>query len=67
MLDDRTGTRATCIASQLPFELFHEQMQGPTVTDAVMDPILQRAYRIVIRGESMRTQKDHLQGDETSG
>jgi len=55
------------IASQLPFELWHEQMQGPTVADAVMDRILHRAHRIVMRGESMRTKEDPLQADETSG
>jgi len=67
VLDDRTGTRATCIASQLPFELWHEQMPDPTVADAVMDRILHRAHRIVMRGESMRTKEDPLQADETSG
>jgi len=42
-------------------------MPGPTVADAVMDRILHRAHRIVMRGESMRTKEDPLQGDETSG
>jgi DNA replication protein DnaC len=67
VLDDRTGTRATCIASPLPLDLWHEQMPDPTVADAVMDRILYRAHRIVMRGESMRAKEDPLQGDETSG
>lgn len=67
ILDDRTGLRATCIASQLPFELWHEQMPDPTVADAVMDRILHRAHRIIMRGESMRTKEEPLQEDESSG
>ncbi len=66
ILDDRTGLRAICIASQLPFELWHEQMPDPTVADAVMDRILHRAHRIIMRGESMRTKEEPLQEDESS-
>lgn len=36
VLDDRIGTRATCIASQLSFDLWYELMPDLTVADIVM-------------------------------
>lgn len=54
ILDDRYQTRATCIASQVPVERWHDWFPDATTADAVLDRLVHRAYRVPIQGESMR-------------
>ena len=54
LLDDRVGTRATLITSQLPVTSWHEWLNDPTLADAILDRIVHTAHKIVLKGESMR-------------
>jgi len=54
LLDDRVGTRATLITSQLPVSGWHEWLNDPTLADAILDRIVHSAHRIALKGESMR-------------
>jgi DNA replication protein DnaC len=54
VIDDRTGTRSTLVASQLPFENWHAVVKDPTVSDAILDRLIHTAYPIALQGESMR-------------
>jgi DNA replication protein DnaC len=54
VLDDRVGTRATVITSQLPVEHWHEYLGEPTLADAILDRILHSSHRLSLAGESMR-------------
>jgi DNA replication protein DnaC len=54
VLEDRNGLRSTVITSQLPVSSWHEYIQDPTVADAILDRIVHNAYRIELKGESMR-------------
>jgi DNA replication protein DnaC len=55
VIEDRARLRATVITSQLPVEHWHEALGGePTVSDAVMDRLLERAHRIELTGDSLR-------------
>ncbi|MDA8199414.1 MAG: IS21-like element helper ATPase IstB [Thermaerobacter sp.] len=54
ILDDRYQTRATCIASQVPVDRWHDWFPDPTTADAVLDRIVHQAIQVPIRGESMR-------------
>lgn len=54
LLDDRVGTRATLITSQLPVTAWHEWLNDPTLADAILDRIVHAAHKISLRGESMR-------------
>lgn len=54
LLDDRHGRRATLITSQLPLEHWHDLIGDPTLADAILDRLLHNAYRITLKGESMR-------------
>ncbi|MXW32824.1 MAG: AAA family ATPase [Rhodothermaceae bacterium] len=56
LLDDRIQKRSTIATSQLPVEHWHETMANPTIADALLDRLLQPAYRIQLQGESMRKQ-----------
>ena len=54
VLDDRVGTRATLITSQLPSEHWHAYLNDPTLADAILDRVLHAAHRIALTGESLR-------------
>lgn len=62
MLEDRYGLRSTLVTSQLPVEQWHEYLDDPTVADAILDRLVHNAYRIKLRGDSMR--KKRLTGPE---
>ena len=38
----------------MPVELWHKTMPNPTLADAILDRLVQPAYRIKLEGESMR-------------
>jgi DNA replication protein DnaC len=54
ILDDRYDNKSTLIASQLPVELWHQAIGDPTLADAILDRLVHNAYRMDIKGESMR-------------
>ena len=57
LLDDRVGTRATLITSQLPISAWHEWLADPTLADAILDRIVHSAHKIALKGESLRKAK----------
>lgn len=57
LLDDRVGTRATLITSQLPVPAWHEWLGDPTLADAILDRIVHSAHKIALKGESLRKAK----------
>ena len=57
MLDDRQGQGATLITSQFPVSQWHEIIADPTVADAILDRLVHNAYRIELKGESLRKGK----------
>lgn len=57
LLDDRHGQRSTLVTSQLPIEHWHEVIGDPTLADAILDRLVHNAYRITLKGESMRKRK----------
>ena len=67
LLDDRHGVRSTLVTSQLPVEHWHESIGDPTLADAILDRLVHNAYKLTLKGESMRkrraplTQTDQLQ------
>ena len=54
ILDDRIGTRATLVTSQLPVEHWHAWIGDPAMADAMLDRLLPQAHRLVLKGESLR-------------
>jgi DNA replication protein DnaC len=57
IIDDRAGTRSTIVTSQLPVEHWHAWIGDATVADAILDRLLSRSHRLVLKGESMRPRK----------
>lgn len=54
LLDERHGQHSTLLTSQLPVEHWHEVIGDPTLADAILDRLVHSAYRITLKGESMR-------------
>jgi DNA replication protein DnaC len=66
LLEDRYDTRATIVTSQFPVEHWHDAMGDPTLADAILDRLVHNAYKIVLKGESMRKRKAKLTTEVTS-
>ena len=57
VIDDRQGQGATLITSQFPVDQWHDIIADPTVADAILDRLVHNAYRIELKGESLRKGK----------
>lgn len=42
------------VTSQLPLEHWHEQINDPTLADAILDRLIHNAHKIKLQGGSMR-------------
>ena len=60
ILDDRYGVLSTLVTSQYPHENWHELIGDPTLADAILDRLVHNAYKINLKGESMRKQRKKL-------
>jgi len=60
LLDDRHGNRSTLVTSQVPVEHWHEVIGDHTLADAILDRLVHCAYRINLKGESMRKRRATL-------
>ena len=54
VIDDRIQGRATIITSQLPIEHWHAWLNDPTLADAILDRLVHQAYRLNLKGDSLR-------------
>lgn len=66
ILEDRYAARSTLVTSQIPIEKWHDILGDPTFADAILDRLVHNAYKLKLKGASMRkdqprlTQPDHL-------
>lgn len=54
ILDDRTALHSTCLASQLPIEIWYQHFTDATLADAILDRLIHNAHKIILKGDSMR-------------
>ena len=66
VLEDRHGRRSTVATSQLPIEEWHGVIGDATLADAILDRLVHNAYKINLRGESMRKRQAKLTGTTVS-
>lgn len=52
--EDRYNLRSTLVVSQFPVENWHDLIGDPTLADAILDRLVHNAYKITLKGESMR-------------
>lgn len=60
IVEDRYDRKATVVTSQLPINAWHDAMQDKTLADAILDRLVHNAYKIELKGESMRWKKSPL-------
>lgn len=54
ILDDRFGHTSTLVVSQMPVTEWFSQIPNPTLADAILDRLVNNAYRLQLSGESQR-------------
>ncbi len=67
LLEDRHGARSTLVTSQIPIEKWHDAIGDPTLADAILDRLVHNAYKINLKGESMRKRHNQLTQNHHSG
>lgn len=63
LVEDRHDRRSLVITSQFPVDRWHELLGDPTLADAILDRIVHKAYKLTLKGASMR--KLRASDDET--
>jgi DNA replication protein DnaC len=64
ILEDRHGAHSTIVTSQLPIDQWHASIGDSTLADAIMDRLVHNAYKITLKGESLRKTKADLTADK---
>ncbi|MFL5256527.1 MAG: IS21-like element helper ATPase IstB [Rhodopila sp.] len=64
VIDDRHGRASTIVATQIPLDRWHEQIGDATYADAILDRLVHNAYRLEMRGESMRRHAARQSADD---
>jgi DNA replication protein DnaC len=54
ILEVRHGSHSTLITSQLPLDQWHATIGDSALADAIMDRLVHSAYKIHLKGESLR-------------
>jgi len=67
IMEDRHGVRSTLVTSQLPVRNWHKAIGDQTLADAILDRLVHNAYKIELKGESMRKQKNPLTANPAQG
>jgi DNA replication protein DnaC len=67
VFEDRIGQRSTIIAAQLPVSKWHDLFEDKTVADAVLDRVVNNAYRLELHGQSMRVKIEQTPPDLEGG
>jgi DNA replication protein DnaC len=55
--EDRYQRRSTILTSQFAIRDWHKQIGDPTIADSILDRLVHNAYRIELKGESLRKTK----------
>lgn len=64
ILDDRHERKSTIVTSQLPVKHWHETIGNGTLADAILDRLVHSAYRLEMKGASLRKTKSTLTQEE---
>jgi DNA replication protein DnaC len=60
VVEDRHQMASTIVAAQIPIQHWHENIRDPTIADAILDRLVHNAYKITLKGESMRKLRSNL-------
>ena len=57
VIEDRNDLKATIVTSQVPVANWHDTIGDPTIADAILDRLVNRAHRIELKGPSLRKKR----------
>jgi len=57
ILEDRNSLSSTLVTSQFPVDTWHDLIGDPTLADAILDRLVHSAYKIELKGNTMRKKK----------
>lgn len=60
IIEDRYDRRSTLVTSQLPVKHWHDILAEPTLADAILDRLVHNAYKLELKGESMRKSRSKI-------
>jgi len=60
IIEDRYDRRSTLVTSQLPVKHRHDILAEPTLADAILDRLVHNAYKLELKGESMRKSRSKI-------
>jgi len=60
ILEDRHSINSTLVTSQFPVDKWHDLIGDPALADAILDRLIHSAYKIDLKGDSMRKKKTVL-------
>lgn len=66
VIDDRHGRKSIAISAQLPVAKWHGVFEDATIADAVLDRVVNNAYRIELKGPSLRPHIPQNEGDDST-
>ena len=58
IIEDRYSVVSTVIASQCPTKDWHQNIGDPTIADAICDRLLHNAYKIALKGDTIRPEEE---------
>jgi DNA replication protein DnaC len=62
VVEDRYQAGATVVTSQCPINEWHPNIGDPTLADAICDRLLHNAYKVILKGDSMRLRSTASKG-----
>lgn len=65
VIEDRHQGRSTLITSQLPVKAWYEAIGDPTLADAICDRLIPGAYKIHMKGPSIRQERAKLSAERS--
>jgi DNA replication protein DnaC len=54
IMEDRNSLSSTLVTSQFPVDTWHDLIGDPTLADAILDRLVHSAYKIELKGNTMR-------------
>ena len=63
--EDRYDRRSTILTSQFGVAQWHKQIGDPTIADSILDRLVHNAYRVELKGESLRKTRAPKEGSQT--
>lgn len=67
LVEERHGRGSTVIVSQVAVEKWHDSIGDPTLADAILDRIIHNAYRIDLKGETVRPHYVRKRAEQEGG